>query len=259
MNIKEYIESGIVGSYVLGLATEAERKEFESLCSEYPELIRAKESFERALEAQLIEEAVAPPEGLKEEILRSLNTPGRNALRKEMDANRPLRKINVWKRLAVAFIILSGGSIYFSYHLNEKYQKALIENTALKKGLDYSGHTNTIREIAPIVQRPSVKWSTMVEPGNPSHCMAHIYWDSLSTNTFLLIGNIPRPVSDKQFQLWAVLDNHPINLGTFDIKKEGQFIQMRDLNKAKTFIITIEQKGGSPAPTRDSTYAIGNL
>ncbi len=89
--------------------------------------------------------------------------------------------------------------------------------------------------------------------------MAHIYWDSLSTNTFLLIGNIPQSVSNKQFQLWALLDNQPINLGVFDIKKEGQLIQMKKVHKAKVFVITMEQKGGSLTPTMEALYAIGKL
>ena len=34
MNVKEYIQSGVVESYVLGLATDAEQKEFEQACAE---------------------------------------------------------------------------------------------------------------------------------------------------------------------------------------------------------------------------------
>jgi hypothetical protein len=97
------------------------------------------------------------------------------------------------------------------------------------------------------------------DPANSSHCMAHIFWDSLSTNTFLLIGNIPQSVSDKQFQLWALMDNQPINLGVFDSKKEGQLIQMANVDKAKDFVITMEQKGGSLTPTMEALYAIGKL
>jgi hypothetical protein len=35
VNVKEYILSGIVESYVLGLATEVEQQEFEALCKQY--------------------------------------------------------------------------------------------------------------------------------------------------------------------------------------------------------------------------------
>ncbi len=57
MNIKEYISSGIVESYVLGLASEEERTEFEQLCKQYPELVTARDSFEVLIEKQAFENA----------------------------------------------------------------------------------------------------------------------------------------------------------------------------------------------------------
>ncbi|MBS1563478.1 MAG: anti-sigma factor, partial [Bacteroidetes bacterium] len=50
MNIQEYISSGIIQAYVLGLATEEERREFEKLAAISPELQQAREAFELSLE-----------------------------------------------------------------------------------------------------------------------------------------------------------------------------------------------------------------
>jgi len=65
MNIKEYILSGIIESYVLGLASEEERKEFEQLCARYAELTDFQGSFEEVLKAYVLENQVAPPEHLR--------------------------------------------------------------------------------------------------------------------------------------------------------------------------------------------------
>jgi hypothetical protein len=54
VNVKEYIRSGVIESYVLGLATEAERQEFEQMCAAYPEVAEARDAFERSLEEQLM-------------------------------------------------------------------------------------------------------------------------------------------------------------------------------------------------------------
>ncbi len=259
MNIKEYIESGVVENYVLGLASKTEQQEFESLCSQHPELIQAKRSFELVLEAQMLKEAMAPPADLKDKILRSLNIPGEDSLPKQKKYNTPVRKINIWKLAAAVCILLLTGSIFLGYSIRNRYLKLQMANIELKNRFINSGNTNGIVALTPIVQKPFIKWSTMVEPANSSHCMAHIFWDSLSTNTFLLIGNIPQSVSDKQFQLWALMDNQPINLGVFDSKKEGQLIQMANVDKAKNFVITMEQKGGSLTPTMEALYAIGKL
>ena len=61
MNIQEYISSGIVESYVLGLASTEERLEFEQLCAAHAELRQAREAFEQSLEQQAIAGATPPP------------------------------------------------------------------------------------------------------------------------------------------------------------------------------------------------------
>jgi len=69
VNIKEYISGGIVESYVLGLASEQERMEFEQLCLQFPELVAARNEFEENLEKQAFGMAVAPPEHIRENLL----------------------------------------------------------------------------------------------------------------------------------------------------------------------------------------------
>jgi hypothetical protein len=60
VNVKEYISSGIVESYVLGLANEQEAAEFEKNCAAYPELLEARIAFEKQLEDQAMQNAIAP-------------------------------------------------------------------------------------------------------------------------------------------------------------------------------------------------------
>ncbi|RZK66755.1 MAG: hypothetical protein EOO85_26420 [Pedobacter sp.] len=72
MNVKEYISSGIVESYVLGLADEAERAEFESMCASYPEVRDARDAFELSLEQQVLEGAGAPPASVKDKLFAEL-------------------------------------------------------------------------------------------------------------------------------------------------------------------------------------------
>ena len=72
MNIKDYIESGIIESYVMGLASEPERAEFERLCSQYPELVAARRKFEERLEGYASENAVPPPSEVKVKVLEAI-------------------------------------------------------------------------------------------------------------------------------------------------------------------------------------------
>ena len=243
---------------MLGLATEAEQQELESLCTLHPEITAARLDFEIALEVRMMKDTVAPPEHLKQEIFRSLDI-AEEVTPHKMEHTAPVRRMNVWRWIAAASVILFLGAGYLVYHVKHENQQLLADNDLLKNKLVELNRNDAIMELHPIVQRPSIKWSTMVEPTNSGHCMAHVYWDSLSANTYLLLGNIPKPLSDKQFQLWALQDNRAVNLGLFDITKEGQLVQMKNMHKAKVFFITIEPKGGSATPTLNAKYAVGEL
>lgn len=257
MNSKDYIQSGVIESYVLGLATEAERQEIEAMCRQYPEIEQALHDFEVSLEKHLLKEAINPPEDLKQKILLSLNITNNNSYQK--NGHVPVRRINLWRWVAAACIVLLAGTGYLFYGTWDKYHKLLAEKNSLENTTNTPDRDEIMAALHPIVQRPSVKWSIMAEPKNTSHCMAHVYWDSLSTSTYLLLGNIPRPLSDKQFQLWALQDNQATNLGLFDIQKEGKLVQMRNVTNGKVFVITIEPKGGSATPSLNATYARGEL
>lgn len=66
MNIEEYIRSGMIESYALGLATGAEVAEFELLMARYPELRIALSDFEYQLEAFALVHETPPPAGMRE-------------------------------------------------------------------------------------------------------------------------------------------------------------------------------------------------
>ena len=260
MNTKEYIESGMIESCVLGLASEEEFREFEALCIQYPEIMEARSTFEIALEDQLMKKSVTPPSHLRDKICQSFNTHDGGVVKSRGIKNpAPVHSMNVWKLVAAASVLLFAGAAYWAFYNNNRYQNLVNENKQRANEPHQIATSEALIAIRSIVQKPSVKWSTMVEPANSSHCLAHVYWDSVSQNTYLLIGNIPKSFSNKQFQLWALLDNQPIDLGIFDAKDEGQLIQMKKVNTVRAFYITVEPTGGSDKPNMQATYAIGEL
>jgi anti-sigma-K factor RskA len=260
MNSKEYISSGIIESYVLGLATEAERAEFESYCKLYPEIEEARNQFELQLQQKLLNDAISPPQDLKAKIQKQIaesNVPAEtDDIQKKIT---PVRRISFWKVAAAACFILLTGIAIWTLSVNNKYKDLKEANAQLKNDLNIARQEDPFKALQPIVQRPSIKWSALLEKNNSSHCMGHIYWDSLSKDTYMLIGNMPQTPSDKQYQLWALIDNQPIDLGVFDIKKEGLLVKMKNVQNAEAFAITLEPRGGSVSPTMEAMYAVGKL
>ena len=73
MNIEAYISSGIIESYVLGLASVAESEELQSKVKEYEAVQTALMAFEHILENEAIKNSVAPPPQIKKRLMKTLH------------------------------------------------------------------------------------------------------------------------------------------------------------------------------------------
>jgi mannose-6-phosphate isomerase-like protein (cupin superfamily) len=72
LNIKAYIESGILEQYVIGTLSEAERIEVQVCLATYEQLRKELERIETTLENYAFKNAVSPPSRLKERFLESI-------------------------------------------------------------------------------------------------------------------------------------------------------------------------------------------
>ncbi len=249
MNVQEYISSGIVEGYVLGLVSDEERNEFEKLCLQYPELLQARTAFELALEKQAMENALSPSADLKDRIFTEINAGGKILPMH----TAPVRNLNWLKYAAAACFILLAGSLYWNISLYNK-------NKSLKSNYDNTvARLNDMeKDIQVLQQNPSVKMASMKGLDVSPQSYATVYWDTTSHDVYLLTNNLPIPASDKQYQLWAIFNGKPVDLGVFDIKKERLLIQAHNAQGAEAFAITLEKKGGSPTP-EGTMYVMGKL
>ena len=267
MNVQEYIESGIIESYVMGLASEAERAEFERLCTEYPELLAARRKFEERLEGYASENAEAPPPEVKVKVLEAIG----NAFPRNEASSTPPKIVNMpnanqrtgapvmLRVVAAASIILFIGMGFLYYQTKQENRDLAETNDRLKVSLDTTRNVlNTIlAEQKDVMSNPNVTVVNMVGTQVAPKSSANIYWDSASSNVYLVVKNMPKLPSDQQYQLWALIDSKPKDLGVFDATDEKVILKMKNTQKAQAFAITIEQKGGSPSPTLQKMQSLG--
>lgn len=249
MNVKEYISSGIIESYVMGLASEAERHEFEANCAQYPEIADARTAFELALEEQLLKDAIPPPQFLRQQVDEKIKSSASDITTTELEEERtPVRSSGIWRWVAAASLILLAGSVYWAVNTNKKYQDEVAKTNELQNQIaQYKDSA---------LQNPSgskpvsdFKMASITEGAQAS---VSIYWDTVSKDVYLMIKNMPQPPSDKQYQLWALLPEEgaaPIDLGMIELKQQRLLYRMKNVQNAKAFAITLEPKGGSKSPT----------
>ena len=252
MNTQEYISSGIVESYVLGLASEEERREFEKMCNQHPEVLAARNAFEIALENQAMQNAIAPSADIKNKIFDTISSSAKIV----SIAEAPVKKINWFKYAAVASVILLAGSLLWNVSLMNK-------NQDLKNNYESSvAKLSELEKDFNVLQRnPNVKMASMKGMEASPKSFATVYWDTTSHDVYLLMNNLPKPASDKQYQLWAFLDGQPIDMGLIEISdKPLQLYQLKKAQAAQAFAITLENKGRPDVSKPEGTvYVLGNL
>src|SRR4030095_5475727 len=207
VNIQEYISSGIIESYVLGLASPEERVEFDRSCELYPELREARTNFELSIEKQAFQNSISPPAGSKGRIWSAIQQSTVESTKVITMEPRQGRSTGLrwFAAAAVALLLLAS---YFAYTLYTK-------NRALQARIEHNDSLiNKMTEGEKIMHNPNVMVINMVGLKGSSSS-ANVYWDSTSTDVYMVVKNMPKLPSDKQYQLWALIGSTPIDLGLF--------------------------------------------
>ena len=258
MNLQDYIASGIIESYVMGLASESERAEFEQLCTQHPELVAERRKFEERLEQYASEQALPPPPTVKVKVLEAIGDTEPKIITME-NSNNPVRSSGWLRFVAAASVVLLVGMIVLYYQTSQQNKDLANTNDRLKEKLDTTQNIldRIVAEQKDVVSNPNVTVVNMVGTQVAPKSSANIYWDSTSSNVFLVVRNMPKLPSDQQYQLWALIDSKPKDLGVFDATDQKVILKMKNTQKAQAFAITIEQKGGSPSPTLQKMQSLG--
>jgi len=258
VNIQEYISSGIIESYVLGLASAEERIEFEQMCAQYPELVEARNNFELAVEAQARKNASSPTAGVKEKIWAAIKETDSSNTPKIITMEPTTRRSSGWGWVAAASIILFLVAGYFAFTYYSQTKELKNSNDELRARVDRTDSIlNKMAEEQKIMSDPNVTVVNMVGTQKGSPSSANIYWDSTSANVYLVVKNMPKLASDKQYQLWALIDGKPTDLGLFDGGKDKVILKMNNTQKADAFAITIENRGNTGGPNLQQLQSMG--
>ena len=84
-----------------------------------------------------------------------------------------------------------------------------------------------------------------------------IHWNKKNSEVFVDVASLPAAPEGMQYQLWAIVDGKPMDMGVFDVTKEGDIQKMNSIAKASAFAVTLEKKGGSPTPSLEKMYVMG--
>lgn len=276
MGASSYISSGLIEAYVSGLASSSEREELERAMAQYPEVAAEYNHCQLDMEQYIGLQSVPPPATIKQSLFAQLDTEetaraNGTYVDEDAVAEEPVHRVLVssaWRWIAAAASIFLAGSVLLNYNqfISNKDLKGQIAEMAASN-TSMAAETNVFRtrmeqaeQNLHLVQDPSMK--TVKMPGTKAfpNSLATVYWNQSSKEVFVMVNNLPEPAADKQYQLWAIVDGKPVDMGVFETGAAAAIMQkMKSVDNADMFAVTLEKKGGNPEPTLDQMYVAGKI
>lgn len=270
MNIKEYIESGMLEAYALGALTEQERAIVEADIAVYPELAAELEAIEATMHRLADEQAVPPPAFMQEQIWNALNLEAATQEAPPAPKSVPLPPSDVkqrqpsWLRAAIwAAVVVS---VLTNFMLLSQRNKSREEQAVLAAKVD--SMSSAQQELTAMVGAYKKEMDMLADPAMQTVVMRKegdtkmagmVYWSKDKGEAYLALHNLPMPPQGKQYQLWVIQDGKPVDMGVISndmVTKDGmvQKIPMT-VASGQAFAISIENEGGNPTPTQ--VYMVG--
>ena len=260
--------------YVLGDVTPEERLQVEAMAQQYPAIKAELEEIGRSMELYAQESAIEPSEGLRNRILNSLvvdlgNDRSFSSERAASDDQDNVVSIvrnpsNTFFKYAFAacfaLLVISIAALINVYNKLEKSNNLVA--SLQSQNQHFANQTSLMNNELRIFRDPSFKMLKLQgTPKSPSSALM-VAWSPVKKKVMIDMTNANMPANDKrhQYQLWALVAGKPVDLGVFDADSTSKgIIEMKSIASADAFAVTLERRGGSPAPTMDQMVLIGKF
>ncbi|MBI5552602.1 MAG: anti-sigma factor [Desulfobacterales bacterium] len=177
---------------------------------------------------------VAPPDALKQRLMRRIQAPVRPRVR------RPFawfsRLLFGWPRLA-PIGLLAGAALTLILGLSNYYLWRQVRTSGPGSGLE----SVNLVHLRPTDAAPGASGTLLMAKDGA--------W------SMLVVQGLPALDAERQYQLWLIADGRRTSGGVFSVSAQGEaqlkVSSPRPMAGYEAFGITIEPRGGSPGPTGD--------
>lgn len=249
----------LAGAYALGVASEAERREFEAhlaTCAECRQELAGIRRVNQAL-AMAASPAAAPPADLRRRIVEAAEHDRRA---------RTTRGLSLpwWIAAAASIAAVVLGAQWWSVSSELAEMRAELASTrerltiaeSLRASAERTATENTSR-LAVLTAADSITVPLAGQPPSPN-ATGRVVW-SPTRGVIFSAANLPPLPAGRVYQLWAVTAPAPVGL-MLVTPAAGQADQVATVPPAvvpTAFALTIEPEGGSPGPT-GAMYLVGS-
>lgn len=236
----------LVAAVALGMPLGADRAELEAHlregCPRCEELLADLRTAATALVAGT--PPVAPPPDLREKILGSLG-PARSPAAP--------RSATAWRILAAAAALFAIFVGLDDARLRRQREELKSQTSQLASRLQ-SAETELAQRVlrARVLESDDVRMLVLGGKDPQPQARARVFWSERARRGVLVADNLAPLPPDRQYELWVFVKGRPINAGVFDADPQGRALfESTDFPEpgVENFAVTIEPRGGVPAPT----------
>ena len=261
MDIKAYIESGILELYIAGLLSEEENREVYLLSQEHPEIKEEILAIENAVKS--LSGSLYPYDENKdfEGIRAKIN--GRGAVKTLV---REPRKTN-WIAYSgwAAAVLMAFGLLYFAQQTNtlESEMEAVSREAAILKEEIIAVRENNQRTKSLLngIRDKDITVIPLAGQEIAPESYAKVYWNKEKDLVYMDVAGLPDPPPGMVYQVWSLKLNPltPTSIGVLDdfLNDDSKVFALANPNESEAFGITLEPAGGSEMPTLTQLYTLG--
>lgn len=262
MNFEEIISSGQLELYALGALEAEEKAKVEKLISEHAELRQEYEKIAKSLETYAKSEAIEAPAQVLERAKAEINNES-SEMPIPMVNKKPRNFGNMWA-IAASFLLLASflWNIQLRSDLRESQQELVAmeaQNQQLAAtSVKLSTHNQQMNELIASTAKEGVLRTRISSTPDYEGMESVIYWNPNEAEIILATQDLPVLNQNEQYQLWAIVEGKPVDLGVFDAA--DRIAKMKQVDgTVQAFAVTIEPKGGSVEPSLDKMCMLGNV
>lgn len=284
MDVHQIIASGDLDLYILGLLPEPEGRRIEQLARLYPEIRAELDRITESLKDLAAATAGAPSPDVKDRLMKRIGSTGaeRPALKPLLPPQAaqqagpdlpeskgapvqpvPVRKVRTARWVAA---LLGATGLFLVVYLlaaNRQLERKLAGLQQQVSGLqqqlsERQQESVAFQQTVLMLQSADYRKINLTPvPGKPP-AAAQVMWHTTTREVYVGGLSLPAPPANKQYQLWAIVNGQPVDAGVLGhLGLPAQ--KMKTIQKAEAFAITLENKGGSTAPTMEAMYVMARL
>jgi anti-sigma-K factor RskA len=260
---KEFIESGILELYVLGTLSAAEQAEVERMCAEHPEVKAELEAVEDSMGLMDQELGMTPPVSVKQKLFDAL--PESNPVGKQIHLQPAGETKSNWMMAAsVTFALLSFATALFFFQrynsVSGEYEALVAQNSMMAQELNQVKNSlDQNEQMLALATDESTRRIQLNATKEGSNLQMFVYWNTTSEEVYLDLGNLGTPGDQQDYQLWAIVEGKPVDMGVINFSDPDSLQKMKTVKGAVAFAITLEPKGGLEAPTLENMVVLGQI